>query len=366
MLTSDFDFDLPRALIAQSPAVPRDRARLLRVAPSLSDHRISDLTDLLRPGDLLVTNDTKVIPARLRGRRIAPPNPAGRGEAEVELTLHKNLGEPSAGAQSQPSEGATWQAFARPAKRLQPGDKIVFAEDLDARVENKSSGGEVTLTFSSGGAALLTKLERIGIMPLPPYIKREATGKPRDRRDYQTIFAAQPGAVAAPTAGLHFTPSLLNALEKRDVKRCPLTLHVGAGTFLPVKSDDPREHKMHTEYGVLSEEAVQTIAQTKADGGRVVAVGTTALRLLESACDQAGQLQAFQGDTDIFILPGYRFQCVDLLLTNFHLPRSTLFMLVSAFAGLGPMKAAYTHAIANGYRFYSYGDACLLSREDQV
>jgi S-adenosylmethionine:tRNA ribosyltransferase-isomerase len=334
-----FDFDLPPALIADRPAVPRDSARLLEVADSLRDHIVRELTVLLRPGDLLVFNDTRVIPARLFGRR---------GAAGIEVTLHKSVA------------SDRWRAFARPARKLKPGDAIGFEGSLSATVAEKGEGGEVELAFDRGGADLMAALAAVGRMPLPPYIKRPDGADERDRSDYQTIFAAKDGAVAAPTAGLHFTPALLAALESRGVARIAVTLHVGAGTFLPVKAQDTRDHVMHAEVGEIDSTAIATVERTRAGGGRVVAVGTTSLRLLETAADESGRIRPFSGDTNLFITPGYRFKAVDLLLTNFHLPRSTLFMLVSAFAGLDRMKAAYEHAKAAGYRFYSYGDCCLL------
>ncbi|GAB6052799.1 tRNA preQ1(34) S-adenosylmethionine ribosyltransferase-isomerase QueA [Magnetospira thiophila] len=337
-----FDFDLPRDLIAQRPAVPRDSARLLDVGAFLADRAMADLPGQLRPGDLLVFNDTKVIPARLSGLR---------GEAKVEVTLHLQQGPD------------TWRAFARPARKLHPGDVIRFNEEFTARVTDKGARGEVGLTFDRAGGDLIAALEQWGIMPLPPYI-RQGRGDARDRDDYQTLFATREGAVAAPTAGLHFTPDLLRHIEERGVKNSRLTLHVGAGTFLPVTVDRVEDHVMHAEWGEVSPDVAAAVNETHAQGGRVVAVGTTSLRLLESAADETGVVQPFQGETDIFIYPGYRFRAVDLLLTNFHLPRSTLFMLVCAFAGTSRMKAAYAHAVAAGYRFYSYGDGCLLQRGD--
>jgi S-adenosylmethionine:tRNA ribosyltransferase-isomerase len=334
-----FDFDLPLALIADRPAVPRDSARLLEVAANLRDHIVRDLPVLLRPGDLLVFNDTRVIPARLFGRR---------GAAGVEVTLHKCVA------------AGRWRAFARPARKLKQGDVIAFDGGLSTTVAEKGEGGEVELAFDRGGAELMAALAAVGRMPLPPYIKRPAGADERDRADYQTIFAARDGAVAAPTAGLHFTPALMAALEARGVARVAVTLHVGAGTFLPVKAEDTKDHVMHAELGVIDAAAAAAVAQTRAAGGRIVAVGTTSLRLLETAADESGRIRPFSGDTNLFITPGYRFKAVDLLLTNFHLPRSTLFMLVAAFAGLDRMKAAYEHAKAAGYRFYSYGDCCLL------
>lgn len=343
MRVDDFDFELPRALIADRPVVPRDAARLLEVRPrGPADRTVRDLPDLLAPGDLLLFNDTKVIPARLAGRR---------GQAAVEVTLHK-------------SEGPDrWRAFARPAKRLKAADRIDFAEGFAAEVAHKGKAGEITLVFDRGGAALLAALERHGSMPLPPYMGRDADA--RDRADYQTLFALREGAVAAPTAGLHFTPELVAALDRRGIGRATVTLHVGAGTFLPVKVDDTRDHVMHSEWGEIGADVAARINDTRAAGGRVVAVGTTSLRLLESAATEGDTVRPFVGETAIFITPGYRFKAVDMLITNFHLPRSTLFMLVAAFAGLDRMKAAYAHAIAAGYRFYSYGDACLLHRSDR-
>ncbi|MEX2296978.1 MAG: tRNA preQ1(34) S-adenosylmethionine ribosyltransferase-isomerase QueA [Dongiaceae bacterium] len=341
-----FDFELPRERIAAHPARPRDAARLLHVRQeSLADRTMRDLPDLLRAGDLLVVNDTKVIAARLEGRR---------GDARIEATLHKRLGP------------GRWAAFARPAKRLKPGDRIAFADadgsaGLAATVEAKLEGGEIVLDFACDDAALMAALDRIGAMPLPPYIPREAPD-PADRADYQTLFAREPGAVAAPTAGLHFTEALLAALDAKGIAVTSVTLHVGAGTFLPVKVEDTKDHRMHAEWGQVTEEAARAINATHAQGGRVVAIGTTSLRLIESAAREDGMVRPFAGETDIFITPGYRFRAADLLLTNFHLPRSTLYMLVCAFAGIDRMKSAYAHAIETGYRFYSYGDCCLLER----
>lgn len=345
MKVSDFDFDLPRELIATRPMEPREAARLLQIrqegnpGEGLSDHIVGDLPELLAPGDIVVVNDTKVVPARLKGRR---------GEAGVEITLHK------------PLSAARWHAFAKGARKLKAGDIITFAPGFAAEVEERGEAGEVVLDFALPEDEVLAALERYGSAPLPPYIAREAGPDARDRTDYQTVFAARPGAVAAPTAGFHFTDALLRRLVARGVERATLTLHVGAGTFLPVKVDDVKEHRMHAEWGEIDAFTAEFINAARARGGRVVAIGTTALRLLETAADERGKLHPFKGDTDIFITPGYRFRAVDLLLTNFHLPRSTLFMLVSAFSGLARMKAAYEHAKAESYRFYSYGDACLL------
>lgn len=346
-LLADFDFDLPERLIARYPANPRDSAKLLLVGPALADRHVSDLPDLLRAGDLLVFNDTRVIPAQLSARR------AGRGggpEAKIQVTLHKR------------ESADSWRAFAKPAKRLAPGERIVFADDFFAEVVSKSPEGELGLRFNVAGPALRDALQRHGEMPLPPYIRKLRATTAQDADDYQTVYARAEGAVAAPTAGLHFTPSLLAALAGRGIEQVHLTLHVGAGTFLPVKSERIEEHRMHAEDGEITAETAAAINRARDAGRRIVAVGTTSLRLLESAADENGQVRAFTGETSIFITPGYRFKAVDLLMTNFHLPKSTLFMLVAAFAGFDRMKAAYAHAIAEGYRFYSYGDASLLER----
>ena len=339
MRVAAFDFDLPRNLIAERPSEPRDAARLLEVGETLHDRHFRDLPGLLKAGDVVVFNDTRVIPARLTGRR---------GQAKVEVTLHRDLGK------------GRWLAFARPARKLRPGDELRFGEDFAARMEDRGEGGEVTLGFDRAGAALAAALDEHGVMPLPPYIPRDTGPDARDRADYQTVYATRPGAVAAPTAGLHFTPELLDALDGAGIARVHLTLHVGAGTFLPVKVDDTADHRMHAEHGLIDAAAAESINAARGAGGRVVAVGSTALRLLETASEPSGEIRAFDGATDIFITPGYRFRAVDLLLTNFHLPRSTLFMLVAAFSGLDRMKAAYAHAVASDYRFYSYGDASLL------
>jgi S-adenosylmethionine:tRNA ribosyltransferase-isomerase len=339
----DFDFPLPRELIARHPCEPRDAARLLFIPASggFVDKRIADLPALLRPGDLLVFNDTKVIPARLVGHR---------GAAAIEITLYRDLG------------GGEWRAFAKGARRLRAGDRLAFAENFAAEVAEKHPEGDVTLRFELEGGAFREALARHGSMPLPPYIKRPRGGDPRDRADYQTIFARAEGAVAAPTAGLHFTPALLEALAECGIGWTTLTLHVGPGTFLPVKTADPRDHPMHAEWGVLSGKAAERIAAARHAGGRIVAVGTTSLRLLETAASESGEVRPFAGETRLFIMPGYRFRAIDMLLTNFHLPRSTLLMLVAALAGLEQIKAAYAHAVAAGYRFFSYGDACLIER----
>lgn len=341
MRVADFDFTLPEELIAQRPARPREAARLLLVEPDrLVDHRISDLPDLLQPGDLLVFNNTRVLPARLSGRR---------GGAGVEVTLH------------QPVEDDVWRAFAKPARKCRIGDVICFAKAFDATVVQRGEQGEVTLKFSSAGTALIEQLQRHGRMPLPPYIKRPDGKDPSDDLDYQTLFALRDGAVAAPTASLHFTAALLATLAQRGVDHRFVTLHVGAGTFLPVRAEDTDDHRMHDEWFELGGETIAAIERTRAAGGRVVAVGTTVLRTLESAVDGEGRLRPASGRTRLFITPGYRFRAVDRLLTNFHLPCSTLFMLVAAFSGLGCMRKAYDHAIQERYRFFSYGDACLLT-----
>jgi S-adenosylmethionine:tRNA ribosyltransferase-isomerase len=335
-----FDFDLPAGRIAQHPVQPRDRARLLvDTGQIFADRIVRDLPALLRPGDILVCNDTRVIPTRLRGRR---------GLAHIEATLHKRVAADS------------WRAFVRPAKRLRPGDRIEFSPEFTANVSMKQPDGEVVLAFNVSASELDARIDAQGSMPLPPYIKRQQP-EARDHGDYQTVFAARPGAVAAPTAGLHFTPELLAGLDAAGIHRVAVTLHVGAGTFLPVKTADTRDHVMHGEWGEIGPEAAGAIEAARRAGGRVVAVGTTALRLLETAAATDGRVRAFAGETDLFITPGYRFQAVDRLLTNFHLPRSTLYMLVCAFSGVERMQRAYRHAIDHGYRFYSYGDACLLT-----
>jgi len=340
---SDFDFELPPALIAQRPVEPRDQARLLEVGETLADHTMRDLPRLLRAGDVLVYNDTRVIKARLDGRR---------GDARIEVTLHQRVDE------------TTWRAFARPAKKLRVGDLIVFAPDFTAAVAAKGEGGEVTLALSAPGG-VMPALARYGRMPLPPYI-RGGRADVADEQSYQTVWGVREGAVAASTAGLHFTPALIEALDAAGIVRAPVTLHVGAGTFLPVKTEDVEKHEMHAEWGELPAATVAAIDAARQRGGRVVAVGTTALRVLETVTRDTGRLVPWQGETRLYILPGFRFRVVDLLLTNFHLPKSTLFMLVAAFSGLARMKAAYAHAVAQGYRFFSYGDACLLHRADRL
>jgi len=343
-----FDFDLPDDLIAQRPASPRDSARLLDVAPDgLQDRRVRDLPSLLRHGDLLVFNDTKVIPARLNSLRSGA---AGRQDVAVEALLIRDLG------------NGRWLSFARPTKRLRPGDRLAFAGGLAAKVEAKNEDSSVVLAFDTIGPAFLASLEKGGAVPLPPYI-RGGVADAQDRADYQTLFAKYDGSVAAPTAGLHFTPGLMTSLATAGIATACVTLHVGAGTFQPVRARDTDTHTMHAEWGEVPEETARAVEATRAASGRVVSVGTTSLRLLEAvARDHDGTIKAWGGETDIFIVPGFRFRAVDLLLTNFHLPRSTLFMLVAAFAGLARMKRAYAHAIGERYRFYSYGDCCLLRR----
>jgi S-adenosylmethionine:tRNA ribosyltransferase-isomerase len=355
-----FDFDLPDDNIALRPANPRDTARLLIVDPHrdpvLEDHIVRDLPSFLKPGDALVFNDTKVIPAQLEGVRTRD----GAPDLSVSATLHMRVA-PDA-----------WKAFARPGKRLKIGDRIRFGHSgetcalgtLDAVLEEKGEGGEVTLHFDLSGPALDEAIMAVGHIPLPPYIAAKRPEDAQDTKDYQTIYAREEGAVAAPTAGLHFTPDLFAALDTAGVERHFVTLHVGAGTFLPVKADDTSDHKMHSEIGHVSAETAAALNAVKTRGGRIVSVGTTSLRLLESAASEDGTINAWSGATDIFITPGYRFRAVDVLMTNFHLPRSTLFMLVSAFAGFDTMTRAYAHAISSGYRFYSYGDSSLLFRNN--
>jgi len=346
MKVEQFDFELPRELIAIRPAADRDGARLLVVGgTSLEDKMVSELADFINPGDLMIFNDTRVIPARLSGMR---------RNAKMELTLHMNM------------SGGIWKAFAKPAKKLKPTDVIKFDGTLEACVLEKGEAGEVTIQFNHSGVRLKEALNVAGVMPLPPYIASQRAIDDQDKQDYQTIYGKIDGAVAAPTAGLHFTGKLQETLAEKGIKSAYVTLHVGAGTFLPVKVSDTDDHKMHAEYGEISEEVAALINQTHAAGKKVVAVGTTSLRLLESATDEAGITRSFRDATDIFITPGYKFRAVDILMTNFHLPKSTLFMLVSAFAGFENMKAAYAHAIESEYRFYSYGDSSLLFRQDQL
>ncbi|HMF67741.1 MAG TPA: tRNA preQ1(34) S-adenosylmethionine ribosyltransferase-isomerase QueA [Phyllobacterium sp.] len=351
-----FDFDLPEESIALRPAEPRDSARLLLVKADVSefqDSNVRNLGDLLRAGDALVFNDTKVIPAQLEGFREREGV-----KAQISATLHMRAG---------PDR---WRAFLRPAKRIKEGERIDFGHgnnacllgSLEATVVEKGEGGEALLVFDFSGADLDQAIAAVGHIPLPPYIASKRADDSRDREDYQTVYAREEGAVAAPTAGLHFTPELLDDLKKRGIEEHFVTLHVGAGTFLPVKADDTADHKMHAEIGTVDQRTAEALNAVKARGGRVVSVGTTSLRLLESATGENGIIQPWSGPTDIFITPGYKFRAVDMLMTNFHLPRSTLFMLVSAFSGFERMHAAYEYAIKNHYRFYSYGDASLLWR----
>lgn len=356
MKLSDFDYDLPQDAIATEPARPRDAARLLDLTgDGLTDRHIRDLPDVLRAGDLLVVNDTKVIPARLTGRR---------GAAGINLTLHKHEG------------GARWRVFAKPARKCRPGDIIIFGDGFAARVKGRGEGGDVGIEFINPAsdsnqnsvlseAAIDAGLMRYGSMPLPPYIRRPDGSTDDDASDYQTMFAARSGAVAAPTAGLHFTPDLMARLAAANIGLARVTLHVGAGTFLPVTVDDIAEHKMHSEWGQIPKSTADAINRTRDAGGRVISVGTTSLRILEACFGALGRIDEFSADTDIFITPGYRFEAVDLLLTNFHLPKSTLLMLVSAFSGIQPIRDAYRHALDDGYRFFSYGDACLLANNSE-
>ncbi len=334
-----FDFALPPDRIALRPASPRDAARMLVLeAGTTRDSTVGDLPSCLRAGDCLVFNDTRVIPAQLDGRR---------GDARIGATLHKRVGL------------RQWRAFIRNAKRLHEGDRIDFGHAVTAIASDRARDGSFLLTFG-GDEPVEALLTRAGRMPLPPYIAGKRQTDARDEIDYQTMFAARPGAVAAPTAALHFTPVLMTALAERGIDHVTLTLHVGAGTFLPVKAEDTDQHRMHAEWGRIDDDAANRMNAVRASGGRIIAVGTTSLRLIESACDEDGIIRAFEGDTSIFITPGYRFRGIDGLMTNFHLPQSTLFMLVSALMGMDRMQAAYAHAIAQGYRFYSYGDASLL------
>jgi S-adenosylmethionine:tRNA ribosyltransferase-isomerase len=364
MRLSDFDFDLPEDRIALRPAEPRDAARLLVVRPgqALADHVARELPDFLRPGDALVFNDTRVIPARLSGLREGRTTGGADGTpVAVEATLHRRVS---------PSR---WSAFMRPGKRLKVGDRVAFGsrddracelDRLDATVAEKHEGGEVVLAFDLSGPDLDIGIARHGDMPLPPYIAAKRGEDERDRADYQTVYAREDGSVAAPTAGLHFTPDLLERLKAKGVSLHFVTLHVGAGTFLPVKTDDLSEHKMHAEFGEVSAQVADALNAARAAGGRIICVGTTSLRLLESATGEDGIVRPFADETAIFITPGYRFRAADVLMTNFHLPKSTLFMLVSAFSGKATMRAAYEHAISTGYRFYSYGDGSLLFKDE--
>ena len=356
MRVDEFDFDLPEERIALRPASPRDSARLLVVQPGarLEDRSVGDLPRLLFPGDALVFNDTKVIPAQLHGVRRREG-----AAAEVSVTLIERI------------DDSSWWALAKPGRRLAAGDRIRFGHEgrvcllgsLEATVEEKLPDGRVRLAFGFHGAYLDEAIQALGDAPLPPYIAGRRPADEQDREDYQTIYAAEEGAVAAPTAGLHFTPRLLEEISARGIFAEFLTLHVGRGTFLPVKAEDTSGHRIHAERGAIESDVAERLNSVRESGGRIVAVGTTSLRLLETAADGAGKIREFEGATDIFITPGYRFRAVDLLMTNFHLPRSTLFMLVAAFSGLETMKRAYAHAIEAGYRFYSYGDACLLHPE---
>ncbi|MBX9457228.1 MAG: tRNA preQ1(34) S-adenosylmethionine ribosyltransferase-isomerase QueA [Rhizobium sp.] len=349
-----FDFDLPDERIALRPVSPRDCARLLVVDPAgdgFAERQVRDLVDILRPGDALVFNDTKVIPAQLEGTRVRRDNLSA-----ISATLHMRIA------------SDRWKAFARPGKRIKSGDTLRFGAGdtvLEAIVEDKGDAGEVTLQFDRSGPALDQAIAAVGHIPLPPYIASKRDEDVRDRADYQTIYAREEGAVAAPTAGLHFTPELFERLDEKGIERIFVTLHVGAGTFLPVKADDTADHVMYFESGYIDAATAARLNAVKTRSGRIVSVGTTSLRLLESATDENGVVHAWAGATDIFITPGYRFRAIDMLFTNFHLPRSTLFMLVSAFSGMETMKAAYDHAIQSGYRFYSYGDASLLFRKDR-
>jgi S-adenosylmethionine:tRNA ribosyltransferase-isomerase len=359
MRVDAFDFDLPPERIALEPASPRDSARMLVIDAygALTDSRVCDLSDYLRAGDALVVNDTRVIAARLEGVRVR-----GEAAASIEATLIRRV------------DDCRWRALARPAKKLKAGERIRFGETaesrvcllaaLDAEIEEKGEAGEILLRFEFAGAALDEAIERLGAPPLPPYIAARRAPGEKDRADYQTMFAAEPGAVAAPTAGLHFTPALIERIAARGVSVHRVTLHVGAGTFLPVKVSDTRDHAMHAEEGAIDSATATALNATRRNGGRIVCVGTTSARLLESAADEEGRIQSFAGETSIFITPGYRFKAIDALVTNFHLPRSTLFMLVCAFSGMARMKRAYAHAIASGYRFYSYGDASLIFRAE--
>jgi S-adenosylmethionine:tRNA ribosyltransferase-isomerase len=338
--TADFDFDLPDELIAKEPLHPRDEAKMLIYKTGdFLDKQVKDIADYISAGDVIVFNDTKVIKAKLYGTR---------GQAKIEINLHENLGK------------NVWRVFAKPAKRLKVGDQFAIAEDFYAEVKYKDQEGLVDLAFNCEEEEFFSKLEKYGQMPLPPYIKRAS--QKSDEENYQTIYAKNPGAVAAPTAGLHFTEKLFAELEKKGIKKAFVTLNVGAGTFLPVKSELIEDHQMHSEFFTLNKEASEIINQAKKSGKKIIAVGTTSLRVLESSCDENGWLKPQSGNTKIFIYPPYQFKVVDILMTNFHLPKSTLFMLISAFIGHDQANELYNHAIKNNYRFYSYGDACLLFR----
>lgn len=350
MKLSDFDFDLPPERIALRPATPRDASRLLSiVGDQLSDHLVRDLPSLLRDGDVIVMNDTKVLRAQLSGKRDA--RQANGDSAKVDVTLLET------------PRSNQWWAFARPGKRLRVGDNIVFGETLTAQLLEKAKDGRVLLDFKQGDRDLDTAIEAHGVMPLPPYIAGRRPADAQDDQDYQTVYASRVGAVAAPTAGLHVSSELLGRLESRGHELLYVTLHVGAGTFLPVKTDNVDEHEMHTEWGEVSPEVADAIRRARAEGRRVLSVGTTTLRILEAAAQAEGKVSAFSGETDIFIKPGFTFKAVDILMTNFHLPRSTLLMLVHAFGGSMAMRRAYAHALENDYRFFSYGDASLIFRD---
>jgi S-adenosylmethionine:tRNA ribosyltransferase-isomerase len=357
MRVDAFDFELPDERIALHPADPRDSARLLQVGADggLSDHIVRDLPGLLRAGDLLVLNQTRVIPAQLAGKRTRE----GAEGLPVSVTL----------VEAQDDDQLHWKAMARPGKRLKPGDRLDFPADgppkLSCQVKSKGEDGLIALAFDGDAQSFANGLKAVGMPPLPPYIAAKRGYLEADKVDYQTVYARSEGSVAAPTAGLHFTDALFRALDEAGIGRAFVTLHVGMGTFLPVKADDTSSHTMHAEWGEITPEVAQAINQARAAGGRIIAVGTTSLRILESAASDDRVILPFQGETDIFITPGYRFNAIDALMTNFHLPRSTLFMLVSALCGLDVMKAAYAHAINTGYRFYSYGDGSLLWKADQ-
>jgi S-adenosylmethionine:tRNA ribosyltransferase-isomerase len=344
MRLSDFDYDLPSERIAAEPAKPRTAAKMLDMRwGGLADRIVADLPDCLEKGDLLVVNNTRVLPARLTGKR---------GDAKISLTLHRRI------------DDAVWRAFAKPAKKLKLDDRIVFASSLEAEVTHIGDDGERSLRFSKSGEALDKALEAVGTMPLPPYIPRPDGIREEDADNYQTMFASRTGAVAAPTAGLHFTPDLHRRLTENGIDVAEVTLHVGAGTFLPVKVDDISAHKMHPEWGEITQQTASLINAARAGGGRIVAVGTTTLRILEACWREHGEIRAYRAETDLFIIPGFKFGTADMLMTNFHLPRSTLLMLVCAFAGKAHVDKAYAHAINRGYRFFSYGDSCLMELSD--
>ena len=347
MKTEIFTFEMPEELIASHPVEPRDAARLMHILPDggITDGRMTDLVKWLRSDDVLIFNDTKVIPARLYGMR---------GEAKIEMTLFKQ------------ESLSDWTTLIKNARRLKEGDEIIFAPNFSATVLHKTESGAVAVRFNQSGAALMAALHEVGVMPLPPYIKRQRGGDASDKADYQTIYARHEGAVAAPTAGLHFTEELFRRLDEKGIERLFVTLHVGGGTFLPVKVEDTKDHKMHAEYGIITPEACEVINQAKKDGKRIIAVGTTSLRLLESAADDKGVLHPFTGETDIFITPGYKFKIIDYIITNFHLPKSTLFMLICAIAGTERMQKAYRYAMEHKYRFYSYGDSSILKCVNKI